>query len=210
MSGIYIHIPFCKKKCNYCDFFSVCNSLDIENLIKAEITELRLRKDYLENSVIDSIYFGGGTPSILDIKYIELLLNNIFFYFKVNENCEVTLEANPDDLNDLFLKQLNKIGINRLSIGIQSFNNDILKFLGREHNAEMLPSIITLAKSNGFCNISVDLMFGIPGFSNVSQLSSLSSAMELDIQHISVYGLSIEKKSLFFKWVKNKRINELN
>ena len=210
MSGIYFHIPFCHKKCNYCDFFTVSNSVNVDNLIKSEVKELLIRKSYLKNSIIDTIYFGGGTPSLLSSKHIFDLLSVVRTNFKLNPIAEITIEANPEDLDENYLNSIYELGINRLSIGVQSFNNDILKFLGRSHNADEIHKAIDLAKLIGFKNISIDLIFGIPGFNSESYLSSLKSSIDLNINHISAYGLSIVRNTLFYRKLKARIIPDIN
>ena len=211
MCGVYFHIPFCRKKCYYCDFFSVSNSSsNFSNLVNSEIRELIIRKNYLESKVVNTIYFGGGTPTVLDIKYLRNLLETVYSNFEVSDECEISIEANPDDLNDIYLKDLFKLGFNRLSIGVQSFNNDVLKFLGRKHSSEIIPDIIYSAKKEGFNNISLDLIFGIPGFDDEVLISSLESAIELNIKHISAYGLSIANETLFNRKLKCNQFNEID
>jgi oxygen-independent coproporphyrinogen-3 oxidase len=210
MCGIYFHIPFCYKKCYYCDFFSVSNSSSFEDLIESEIKELVLRRNYLSQNTIKTIYFGGGTPTILDIKYLKRLLEAVYSNFNVSNECEISIEANPDNLSDVYLNGLFQIGFNRLSIGIQSFNNDVLKFLGRKHSGDMLSEIIMSAKKIGFDNISVDLIYGIPGFDDSVYLSTLNSAMVLDIQHVSAYGLSIAKDTLFDRKLRSRQFVEID
>ena len=210
MSGIYFHIPFCHKKCNYCDFFSVSNSIYIDQLVKSEIQELRTRNIYIIDNEVDTIYFGGGTPSILSSKQLYDLLSEVRSNFIIIPKSEITIEVNPDDLNEKYLASLYELGINRLSVGVQSFDNDVLKFLGRRHNESEVKKNIELAKSLGFENISIDLIFGIPGFGIESYLSSLKSAISLDIKHISAYGLTIAKNTLFFKRLKYNILQEIN
>lgn len=210
MSGIYFHIPFCKQKCNYCDFYSRSDSNGINELVKYEIQEFLLRKDYLNNELIETIYFGGGTPSLLSINHISELLNCVRQHFQVSAQCEITFEANPDDLTDVYLKSLYDCGINRLSIGIQSFNDKVLKFLGRRHSSKKLNYIIENAKKIGFGNISVDLIFGIPGMELSTYIDSLSQVIQLNIQHISAYSLTISEGTLFYKMMKNNTLSEIN
>ena len=209
MAGIYVHIPFCKQKCNYCDFYSCTNYNDFDELIKSEIAELRLRKGYINNEVVNTIYFGGGTPSLLPIKYIKEILSCIQFEFKVSDKCEITFEVNPDDLSEEYFFQLYSCGVNRLSVGVQSFNDGILKFLGRRHDSSNLINVIEIAKKVGFKNISVDLIFGIPGMELSVYNDSLNRVLQLDIQHISAYCLSVEKSSFIYKQLINHIITEL-
>lgn len=207
MSGIYFHIPFCKKKCSYCDFYSKNDLNGIDELVKYEIKELKLRSDYLDNELVNTIYFGGGTPSLLNINSIQELLNCVRNEYIVSDNCEITFEANPDDLTEDYLNYLFNIGINRLSIGIQSFNDDVLKFLGRRHDSKKLKHIIKIAQQIGFDNISVDVIFGIPGFELSSYLESLSRIFDLNIQHISAYSLTITEGTLLYKRFKNNKLD---
>ena len=209
MAGIYCHIPFCKQKCNYCNFYSCSNYNDFDELIKSEIVELNLRKGYINNEVVNTIYFGGGTPSLLPIKYIKEILSCIKFEFKVSDNCEITFEANPDDLSEQYLFQLYSCGINRLSVGIQSFNDKILKILGRRHDSSKLEDIIQIANKVGFNNISVDLIFGVPGMGLLLYNDSLTRVLQLDIKHISAYALSVENNTYIYKQLINNTIKEL-
>jgi oxygen-independent coproporphyrinogen III oxidase len=210
MAGIYFHIPFCLKKCHYCDFYSRSDPNGIDEIIQAEIQELILRKEYIGDEIVETIYFGGGTPSLLDVKHITLLLNCVKNIFDVSTDCEITFEANPDDLSEVYLADLYNCGINRLSIGIQSFNDDVLKFLGRRHDSKKLNYIIDIGKGIGFDNISIDLIFGIPGFDTSVYLASLKSAIQLNIQHISAYSLTIAEGTLFYKRFKNNKLSEIN
>jgi oxygen-independent coproporphyrinogen-3 oxidase len=210
MSGIYFHIPFCKKKCNYCDFYSVRNSDGIDELVNSEIKELGLRKEYIGKTSVNTIYFGGGTPSLLSVNHIDALLNTVKKYFVISENCEITFEANPEDLSEAYLDNLFQVGINRLSIGIQSLNNDILNFLGRRHDNSKLIFIIDTAKKAGFRNISVDLIFGIPGLSYMSYIDSIMQVIKLEVQHISAYSLTLEENTYLFKLFKKGNYSEVS
>lgn len=210
MAGIYFHIPFCKHKCSYCDFYSIKDSDGIEELVKAEIKELILRKGYLNDEIIDTIYFGGGTPSLLSKYNIYSLLDCIHQNFDVSGDCEITFETNPDDLSKDYLQGLRDLNINRISVGIQSFNDDILKYLGRRHDSSKLRLNIETAKKVGFDNISVDLIFGIPGMELATYLDSLSKVIELDVQHVSAYSLTIAEGTLFFKLKKQNKLKEID
>ena len=209
MAGIYIHIPFCRHKCNYCDFYSIKDSGGVEELVKAEITELSLRKDYVQNEIVKTIYFGGGTPSLLSLDMVGLLLENVRSNFDVSDDCEITFEANPDDLTESYLSGLRGVGVNRLSIGFQSFNDEILKYLGRRHDSKRLAEIIDFANIAGFNNISADLIFGIPGMAFDVYMDSLTKMISLNIQHVSAYSLTIEKGTMFYKMLKNKTLYEI-
>lgn len=192
MPGIYIHIPFCKKKCAYCDFYSVGYSNftpDFSNLL---IKELALYKSYPEKEV-KTVYFGGGTPSLLPPDELKKILDAIFEQMEVNNDAEITLEVNPDDITNLLLKEYRTMGINRLSIGIQSFHDKELQFLGRRHSSLAAREAVKKAQDSGFDNISIDLIYGIPGSSAQSWMESLNSVFELNIQHLSCYHLTYEK-----------------
>jgi len=210
MAGIYFHIPFCKQKCSYCDFYSRKDSNDIDELIKFEVRELVSRKNYLDKELVKTIYFGGGTPSLLSIGNISELLNCTKQNFAISNDCEITFEANPDDLSEEYLISLYSLGINRLSIGIQSFNDDVLKFLGRRHDSKNLQKIVEKAQNIGFNNISVDLIFGIPGIEMSTYLESIDKVIKLDVQHISAYSLTVSKGTLFYKMLKNNKLSEIN
>ena len=209
MSGIYFHIPYCRTKCHYCDFYASNNIKTINQLVNAEIEELYLRRSYLEDEEVQTIYFGGGTPSVLSISHINDLLSTVRKNFNVSVDCEISLEANPEDLTELYLKQLYEVGINRLSIGIQSFDEDILVYLGRRHGTEMLSNMIETAQNIGFKNISLDLIYGIPRLTLERYTESIKAVLKLGVQHISAYALTIEKKTYFYKLLITNRLKEV-
>jgi len=210
MAGIYFHIPFCKKKCSYCDFYSNTNFGILRLLINAEIKELTLRKDYLKNEIVHTIYFGGGTPSILTIDQIDLLLKAVYDNFIVSTECEITFECSPDDLTIEYLTGLRKTGVNRISIGVQSFNDQVLKFLSRRHSASQASKVIDYAIKAGFDNISVDIMFGIPRMTFESYKETLSKLINSGIQHISAYQLTFEERTLLYKRLISNKIQEIS
>ena len=210
MAGIYVHIPYCKQACHYCDFHFSTNLNTKSDLIDAILKEIQLRHTYLGDDLIETIYFGGGTPSLLNKSEIESILLTIKDNFRITNELEVTLEANPDDLIEDKLKELKQIGINRLSIGIQSFDNNMLSFFNRAHDAEMAEKSVLLAQQKGFDNISIDLIFGAPNQSNEQLLQDLSKAISLKTQHISIYGLTIEEETVFGKWEKQHRLTALD
>ncbi|MDS1031751.1 radical SAM family heme chaperone HemW [Porphyromonadaceae sp. NP-X] len=206
MAGIYIHIPFCSQRCSYCNFFSVVSINLLNEVIDAIIKEFSIRKDYLKNEPVQTIYFGGGTPSLLTIQQIEKLLNTIYKNFPVEKNAEITFEANPDDLTEKYLSDLKKLGINRLSIGIQSFDDNKLKILNRRHNAFQAVEAVRVAQRSGFNNISIDLIYGLPFQSLIEWENDLDKAFSLPIQHLSAYALTFEEKTLLLKQKEKKLI----
>ena len=195
MSGIYIHIPFCKQACHYCDFhFSTSLKLK-SNLVEAILTEIDLRLPYLKNKNIETIYFGGGTPSLLSEKDLFLILEKLYKTYNVSSHAEITLEANPDDLNIDKLKELKRLEINRLSIGLQSFNDEELIWMNRAHTAAESEASVKRSQDKGFENISIDLIYGSK-FSNLTNWKkTLDKTIALDVKHISSYNLTIEDKT---------------
>lgn len=209
LAGIYIHIPFCKQACYYCDFHFSTNVNTKTELIDAILTEIVLQKDYLNQESIETIYFGGGTPTLLSHGELDQILTKIRSIFSVEEHVEVTIEANPDDLSINYLKEIKSIGINRLSIGIQSFNDRLLQFFNRAHDSNSAQQAVLLAHEAGFDNISIDLIFGVPDQSLEDLKNDLQYALELNTPHLSIYGLTIEEGTVFAKWEKSKKLKPL-
>jgi oxygen-independent coproporphyrinogen-3 oxidase len=207
MAGIYLHIPFCKQACHYCDFHFSTNQQSKTQLVHWMVREMELQKNYLEGEKLATIYFGGGTPSVLDQHELQLLLLAVKNNFPVAYNPEVTLEANPDDLTDEKIIALKRSGINRLSIGIQSFDDDVLKFLNRPHSSSDAIASIQRARSHGFTNISIDLIYAIPGQSEEQWKKNVGQALWLNPEHISAYSLTIEKKTVFGNWYEKGKLN---
>ena len=200
MFSIYIHIPFCKKKCNYCAFNSkIGENFEIENYVDALIAEIKNRSAFEK---IDTIYFGGGTPSVLKISQLEKIFNAVEENFCVENSAEITIEINPGTVTENFLCDLKSIGFNRLSIGVQNFNDKILKILGRIHNSKTTLETISIA-GKFFENISIDLMYGLPSQTLKNLVDDLKIISDLNIRHISIYGLEIEEGTKFFEQ-KNK------
>ena len=197
MASIYVHIPFCHSKCYYCGFHSVASMKDKEEMIDALIKEIDIRQDYLSKENIDSIYFGGGTPSIIDASDINKILSKIHKTHTVSGNAEITIEANPEDLSEEYLKEIKEIGINRISIGIQCLFDDILLFINRRHSAKRAIEAIHLAKKVGFDNISIDLIYGIPGLDSKKWKDTLNKIEDLPVSHLSAYCLSIDANTVF-------------
>lgn len=205
MAGIYIHIPFCKTKCTYCDFYSKTDYSQKGALVEAMIREIEIRKNYVDEPV-STIYFGGGTPSTLSVIDIESLLKSLFSTFKVEDGAEITLEANPDDLTSGYLSQLRKTGVNRLSMGIQSFDDTQLKAINRRHTAQTALQSIEAARRAGFENISIDLIFGLPGQNAESWKKQVDMAMKLRVEHISAYGLTYEEGTPLWYQMKSGKV----
>ena len=195
MAGLYLHIPFCKKACHYCNFHFSTSLSQKDPLLKALNRELVLRKGYLSQAQVDTIYFGGGTPSLLSQEELEGLLETIYGHYDVSADAELTLEANPDDLSPTLLRQLSSIGINRLSIGIQSFHDKDLKWMNRSHDAAQAKQALLDAQELGFSELSVDLIFGCPTTTDADWEENLRVATALSIPHLSCYGLTVEEKT---------------
>ncbi|MDH5367588.1 MAG: radical SAM family heme chaperone HemW [Cyclobacteriaceae bacterium] len=209
MAGIYIHIPFCRQACYYCDFhFSTSLSLK-EKMVKAIMHELKMQYEYLSEKLINTIYFGGGTPSLLSESELNSILDVIYQNFNVSNNPEITLEANPDDLSLEKLKTLKRLGINRLSIGVQSFHEPHLNYLNRIHTSFEATNCINNARLAGFKNISIDLIYGLPSNNHDIWLNDLDVAIKLNVEHISSYCLTIEEKTVFGNWVKKGKISSV-
>ena len=206
MAGIYIHIPFCKQRCTYCDFYTEVAPQFIPVLIDSIIRELNIRKDYLGNSQVSTIYFGGGTPSILSNEQFLLIFDAIYKLFTVAENAEITFEANPDDLTPEFLASLHELPFNRISIGIQSFDDKDLKRINRRHTSEQAEEAVKNAQKAGFGNISIDLIYGLPFQTMEAWGDQLDMALSLQIQHISAYGLTYEEGTVLWKQRENGKI----
>ena len=186
MSGIYIHIPFCKQACHYCDFHFSTSMKKKDEMVLALAKEIKMRKSEFENEAIETIYFGGGTPSVLQIADIRFLIAEIYSNYKVVENPEITLEANPDDLSEERIIELSESQINRLSIGIQSFFEDDLQMMNRAHNSDEAKKCLEIA-THYFDNISIDLIYGIPNMTNEKWKQNIATALSFGIPHISSY-----------------------
>jgi oxygen-independent coproporphyrinogen-3 oxidase len=200
MSGIYLHIPFCKQACHYCDFHFSTSMKSKETMVSALAKEMLLRKNEFENEMVETIYFGGGTPSVLTSDEIDFLIGTVYQNFEVAQNPEITLEANPDDLSDQKILELAQSKINRLSIGIQSFFDQDLRLMNRAHNSDEAQK--SLAKATQyFDNISVDLIYGIPGMSDARWKQNIKTALSFGIPHISSYALTVEPKTALKKLI---------
>lgn len=208
MAGIYIHIPFCKTRCRYCDFFSTTLLEKRNEYVDALCKELIIRNSYLAPSNIETIYFGGGTPSLLNEEQLSTILEHIRTHFSVSPSAEITLEANPGDLTEKRLEALKNIGFNRLSIGIQSFHNQTLQLIGRRHQAEEAEDVVRSAQRAGFENISIDLIYGLPGQTLTDWKEDIEHAIGLNVQHISAYCLSYEENTPLMRMLRDGLIEE--
>ena len=206
MAGVYIHIPFCKKFCNYCDFYKITALGHKDDYIDAVLKEIEMQKDYV-NEPIQTIYFGGGTPSLFSSQELYRIIDKIYKYLSVNQNIEATIEVNPDDISREYLSSLREIGLNRISMGVQSWNNRDLKLMNRRHDEKKAEEALK-DTMDFFDNISVDLIYGIPGMSIEDWEKNLIKTLSFDIQHISAYSLTIEPETAFYKMRLSGKIKE--
>ncbi len=208
-AGIYIHIPFCKTRCTYCDFYTLTNESRIDAFVENLCKEIQLRKDVIHEPV-KTIYFGGGTPSRLSEQHFESIFDNLFSNFNIDNTAEITVEANPDDLSAEYIQMLSRLPVNRLSIGIQSFDDDELKFLSRRHTASQAINAVKRCQMHGFNNISIDLMYGLPEQTTAIWEKNLKQATSLDIQHLSAYHLIYEEKTRMYSMLKAGKIQPVD
>ncbi len=197
MASLYLHIPFCRRVCGYCDFFRSVNTSKKNAVLSAMIQEIGEESGFLTDRTLRTIYFGGGTPSLLSVEQVRDFLLRIAEVYDVSEVEEVTLEANPDDLSEEYLRGLRAVGVNRLSIGVQSFDDAELKFMNRRHTAQQARDAVLRAREAGFDNIAIDLIFGVDGFGADVLRHSIDVAVELDVEHIAAYHLTIEPNTIF-------------
>ncbi|MBK7711208.1 MAG: radical SAM family heme chaperone HemW [Bacteroidales bacterium] len=210
MAGIYLHIPLCKKLCFYCDFYHIISTGDNTAFLDALLKEAVLRKDYLGQEAVSTIYFGGGTPSVLSIKELGDILAQIRRNYLVEENCEASIELNPDDVNPAFLEGLKELNFNRISLGIQSWRDTDLKMLNRRHDSAQAEKALKEIFSAGFENVSIDLIYGIPGMSQTEWSSILDFSFSFDIKHLSAYHLTFETGTVFGKMLEKGLIGEVD
>lgn len=210
MAGIYVHIPFCKSRCIYCGFFSTTQLSQRDDYVNCVCKELADRRDYLNGEPIDTIYFGGGTPSLLDVNHLKRIFDTIYNYYNVRACAEITLEGNPDDLTPDFLKSIQTLGFNRLSMGVQSFVDSRLEFIQRRHSSRQALEALSNAVQAGFGNISIDLMFGFPDQTLDEWSRDVDTALSLPVQHISAYSLMYEEGTLMSRMLENGEIEEID
>jgi oxygen-independent coproporphyrinogen-3 oxidase len=210
MAGIYIHIPYCKKLCFYCDFYRIRTPEKKSPFIKALLKESELRKDYLAREIISTIYLGGGTPSVLSLDELQTILNQIYKIYEIANGCEITIELNPDDIDTEYLKGIKKLNINRISLGIQSWRDKDLVMLNRRHDAAQAENALKNVIDCGFDNVSIDLIYGIPGMSLSDWTENLDKSLVYNIKHISAYHLTIEPGTVFGRMKKEGKIKEID
>lgn len=210
MAGIYIHIPFCKKACHYCDFHFSTSLQNKAAFLKTLQKEIVLQKKYLKSEMVSTVYFGGGTPSLLSKNELNEIFDCLKNNFQIEEDAEITLEANPDDLTAEKIKDLKDTPINRLSIGIQSFYDEDLKLMNRAHSAEESIKAVKLAQENGFDNITIDLIYGIPGLTDHRWRNNLQIAFALNVNHISAYCLTVEPKTVLAHQIKTGLVKNID
>ena len=209
MAGIYIHIPFCKTLCSYCDFYHVVSRTDNRAFIDALVKESAIRREYIGNEIISTIYIGGGTPSLLSVKEIQSILDNIRKLYSVEENCEITMEMNPDDIGKDYLNDLKYSDVNRISLGIQSWRDSDLRMLNRRHNVAQAVYALEETIKTGFKNVTIDLIYGIPGLASQDWSSNLDFSFSFDIKHLSAYHLTIEPGTVFGKMKEKGLLSEI-
>lgn len=206
MAGIYLHIPFCKQACYYCNFHFSTSLAQKDAMVQAILREIQLQQNYLDGLAVSSIYFGGGTPSILPEEDLQALLQALHQHFNITPDAEITLEANPDDLTAAKLAALKAAGINRLSIGVQSFHEEDLQWMNRAHNSQQATQCITLAQAAGFENITIDLIYGGPTLSDEGWAANVQQAIALKVPHLSCYALTVEAGTALDHFIKKKKM----
>jgi len=210
LAGIYIHIPFCKQACNYCNFHFVTSLNRKNELLNVLLNEIRLQKNYVADENIETIYIGGGTPSLLNKEELQQLVNQVKNNYVITHDAEITLEANPDDITNDVLMNWKQIGINRLSIGIQSFFEEDLLWMNRAHNARQARQCIELAQKNGFENITIDLIYGTPLLTDEKWKQNVETAVAYGIPHLSCYALTIEPKTPLHKMIREHKKQDID
>lgn len=210
MAGIYLHIPFCKKACHYCDFHFTTSLKDKDVLLKAMHEEITLQKNFLQGSKIETIYFGGGTPSVVGADEIQRLIDSITTLHEVDADAEITLETNPDDLESQAVKDLRQTQVNRFSIGVQSFYEEDLIWMNRAHNAQQAEASIKRVQDAGFENITADLIYGYPLLTDYKWKNNIQKMLELAVPHISAYSMTVEQRTALAHFIKSGKQPAMN
>lgn len=208
MAGVYIHIPFCKSFCSYCDFYSITDNSLQETLVQTLMREASLRASYLEGEMVDTIYFGGGTPSLLGIAAVAEILGTLRKNFSVAGDPEITLEVNPDDVYEGFFRELRQAGVNRISLGVQSWDDRRLRYLGRRHDAAQSAGALEMAFREGFENVSADLIYGVPGMTTADLKADLEKTFAFPVTHLSAYHLTVEEGTKLGRMKKEGKLKE--
>tara|TARA_B100000427_G_scaffold311718_1_gene302604 strand:- start:842 stop:1969 length:1128 start_codon:yes stop_codon:yes gene_type:complete len=210
MAGIYVHIPFCSQACHYCDFHFSTSLKYKQRIINAINKELIMQKHYLKSQLIQTIYFGGGTPSLIDSMSLELILETIHHNYKLMQNTEITIEANPEDINQETILSWSTMGFNRVSLGVQSFRDQDLKYMNRIHNSTQARHAIRLLQESAINNLNVDLIYGYPELDNFAWKSNLDAVLSLKVPHLSCYCMTIEPKTPLYDFIKKGKHKQLN
>ena len=210
MAGIYVHIPFCSQACHYCDFHFSTSLKYKQRIINAINKELIMQKHYLESQLIQTIYFGGGTPSLIGSMSLELILETIHHNYKLMQNTEITIEANPEDINQETILSWSTMGFNRVSLGVQSFRDQDLKYMNRIHNSIQARRAIRLLQESAINNLNVDLIYGYPELDNFAWESNLDTVISLKVPHLSCYCMTIEPKTPLYDFIKKGKHKKLN
>ncbi len=210
MAGVYLHIPFCAQVCHYCDFHKSASLSNMAELVEAMLLELELRAGYLGGRPVKTIYFGGGTPSLLPVADIARLVEQVARHNPLDPGAEITLEANPEDLDPAYLEALARTPVNRLSLGTQSFFDQDLAFMHRRHGARQAVEAVRMARRAGFDNLSIDLIYGLPGMGRQRWTDNLRQALELDAPHVSAYHLTYEEGTPFERWKRSGKITPID
>ncbi|MCU0457492.1 MAG: radical SAM family heme chaperone HemW [Bacteroidales bacterium] len=208
MAGVYIHIPFCKSFCSYCDFYSTTDNSLQEILVQTILREASLRASYLEGEIVDTVYFGGGTPSLLGVPAVAEIIRTVREKFSFADDPEITLEVNPDDVFEGFFRELRQAGVNRISLGVQSWDNKRLRYLGRRHDAAQSAVALEMVFREGFDNVSADLIYGIPGMTTADLKEDLEKTFAFPVTHLSAYHLTVEEGTKFGRMKKEGRLKE--
>lgn len=208
MAGIYIHIPFCKSFCHYCDFYSITDNSESESLVQDVVLETAMQARYLDGETVETLYLGGGTPSLLTVGQTGQIIAAVRKNFSFSDDPEITVEVNPDDVYEGYFRELAGMGVNRVSLGVQSWNDKRLKYLGRRHDAAQSAKALKLAFKEGIVNVSVDLIYGLPGMTTEDLKHDLEETFSWPVTHLSAYHLTIEEGTRFGKMKKEKKLVE--
>ncbi|MCU4174104.1 radical SAM family heme chaperone HemW [Carboxylicivirga sp. N1Y90] len=210
MAGIYIHIPFCYSRCSYCDFYKTTDQTLKSDFLEAICDEIILNASFFKDNQISTLYFGGGTPSVLSLQELQSIFNCLSDFVNLSELDEITMEVNPDDVSEAYIQGLIELGVNRLSMGIQSFFDAHLRKMNRRHNAKQAINAVEIAKKSGINNISIDLIYGLPYMTFDEWKKNVKMALDLKVEHISAYHLTIEKGTPYYDLLKKGKLTEIN